>query len=230
MWRDTCMAGIVDSVKHQQACVSVLVGDVYQICLAGLRKLLEEEFQVAGWAYDGQRLVRIAAELRPDVIVTEILTQFSTAEELVRRLHQACRRSKIIILTSRRDAWSARQSIEAGASGYILKDDTPHELISAIHSIACGASGILSPGLGEPGKVSENAKLGILTPRQRQILRLLAEGRTQKEIASIIDVSIRTVEFHKYELMRRLAVRNNAELMALAVRHELLDSHDPLGL
>ena len=178
---------------------------------------------IVGAERDASALLRAAAECRPDVIITDILLRFRDAGDAVHQIKEQYPAAKIVILTDRRDAWSARQSLEAGGAAYILKEDTPSELFTAIRAAAQGQSGIVSPLLGDPSDPLENQKVGILTPRQQQVLRLLAEGRTQKEIASLIDVSARTVEFHKYELMRRLAVRSSAELMAVAARHGLID-------
>ena len=206
--------------------ITVLLGEAHQICLAGLSKLLASDFRIVGTARDGTALLQAAASCQPKVIVTDILLRFLDGGDAVRQIKQRCPASKIVMLTDRRDAWSARQSLEAGASAYILKHDAPGELISAIRAAAHGQTDIVSPLLGCSDEPSETQKVGILTPRQQQVLRLLAEGRTQKEIASIIDVSARTVEFHKYELMRRLAVRSNAELMAVAARHGLIDTDE----
>lgn len=203
--------------------ITVLLGDPQQICLAGLSKLLEDDFKIVGAAQDGSSLIESALQSHPHVIVTDVLSRFLDGEDAVRQIKGTCPHAKVVILTDRRDAWGARQSLQAGASAYILKHDTPSQLISAIRAVAGGESGILSPLLGALPDSSEAQKIGVLTPRQQQVLRLLAEGRTQKEIAAIIDVSTRTVEFHKYELMRRLAVRSNAELMAVAARHGLID-------
>lgn len=209
---------------------TVLLGDSQPIFLAGLSKLLADEFRIVGTAQDGSSLIESALQSHPDVMVTDILSRFLDGEDAVRQIKQAWREAKIVLLTDRRDAWEARRSLQAGASAYILKHDAPGQLVSAIRGVAGGASGIISPLLGSPLDSTETQKIGVLTPRQQQVLRLLAEGRTQKEIASIIDVSTRTVEFHKYELMRRLAVRSNAELMAVAARHGLIgvaESADP---
>ena len=207
--------------------ITVLLGDEYQICLAGLSKLLADDFDVIGSAQDGMDLLRAAAELHPAVIVTDVLARFRDGEDAVQQIQDKNPAAKIVILTHQRDAWSARRTLKAGASAYILKRDQPGELIAAIFAAARGESGIISPSLARPAEVAEIQRLGILTPRQTQVLRLLAEGRTQKEIAAIIDVSTRTVEFHKYELMRRLGVRSSAELMAIAARHGLIDTEQP---
>lgn len=203
--------------------IKVLVGDPQQISLAALRRLLADEFTIVGAACDGNALLGAAVESEPDVIVTEVLDRFLDGEDAVRQIKAQCPAAKIVILTDRRDAWQARRSLEAGGSAYILKQDSPGELFSAIRAAANGESGILSVLLGQRTPTPEMQKVGVLTPRQQQVLRLLSEGRTQKEIASILDVSTRTVEFHKYELMRRLAVRSSAQLMALAARHGLIE-------
>jgi DNA-binding NarL/FixJ family response regulator len=203
--------------------IRVVVGDSQQICLAGLRKLLAEEFTITGAARDGSALLQAATESEPNVIVTDILDRFLDGGDAVRQIKALCPEAKIVILTDRRDAWQARQSLAAGGSAYILKEDSPEDLFAAIRAAADGESGIISVLLGQRAAAAETQKVGVLTPRQQQVLRLLSEGRTQKEIASILDVSTRTVEFHKYELMRRLAVRNSAELMAVAARHGLIE-------
>lgn len=219
--RDTC------------AQITLLLGDSQQICLAGLVKLLAEDFRILDALRDGSALILRAVESRPDVIVTDVLPRFLDGEDTIRQIKRAWPDAKIVLLTDRRDAWEAHHSLEAGASAYILKDDTPEQLTAAIRAVAGGGPGIVSLALGTRADTGGNQKIGILTPRQQQVLRLLAEGRSLKEIAAIIDVSARTVEFHKYELMRRLAVRSNAELMAVAARHGFIETakmDDPLAL
>ncbi len=203
-----------------------MLGEAQRIYLAGLDKLLAHEFRILATARDGTALLRAVVDCRPNVVVTEILLRFLDGGDVVRHIKECSPESQIVILTDRRDAWSARQCLEAGASAYILKEDTPEELTSAIRAASHGESGIVSPMLAGYDQSSETQKIGILTPRQQQVLRLLAEGRTQKEIAGMIDVSTRTVEFHKYELMRRLGVRSSAELMAMAARHGLIEVDD----
>ena len=214
------MGGVVGNTRLE---TSVLLGDPQRIILAAMSKLLGDDFQIVGAALDGSALIDTALQCQPDVIVTDVMSRFLDAEDTVRQIQRAWNSARIVLLTDRRDAWEARRSVAAGAAAYILKHDSPGQLVSAIRAVAAGESGILSPVLGAPPDSTETPKIGLLTPRQQQVLRLLAEGRTQKEIASIIDVSTRTVEFHKYELMRRLAVRTNAELMAVAARRGLID-------
>jgi len=220
-------------MRDRCATTKLLIGDSHQICLAGLSKLLADRFEIVDTVQDGCVLLARVLELQPDVIVTDVLTRFLSAEDAARQIKGAWADAKLVLLTDRRDAWEAHHSLDAGAAAYILKDDTPELLVAAICAVARGESGIMSLMLGTPAEPAETHKIGVLTPRQQQVLRLLAEGRSLKEIASIIDVSARTVEFHKYELMRRLAVRSNAELMALAARHGLIEvseASEPLAL
>jgi DNA-binding NarL/FixJ family response regulator len=206
--------------------IRLLLADGHRICLAALASLLASKFQVVRAVHQGTDLIDSARELQPDVILSDILLPFPTAGDMVRKLKAESRRSKIVILTGQRDALAARRSFEAGAAAYILKQDEPAELISIIHRAARGERGLTSALLGEADDEAERGKLGILTPRQRQILYLLAIGRSQKEIAAILDVSTRTIEFHKHELMRRLAVRTTTELMAVAARYGIIDSSE----
>ncbi len=197
----------------------VLLADQQQICLAGLRRLLEDEFEIVGAVQDGHALMRMAIEKMPGVIVAEWPLRFLDEPDAILKLKVESGGAEVVVLTAFADAWSARQALDAGASAYILKCDSPHCLIASIHAAARGKSGILSPALMAKTEPEDHNKFGVLTPRQLEILRFLVEGRTQKEIASIIDISVRTVEFHKYELMKRLRVRSVAELMAVAARH-----------
>lgn len=197
----------------------LLLADEQQICLAGLWKLLEGEFEIVGAVQDGRALTRLASEKTPDVIVAELPMRFLDGPDAIVRLKEEAGGAEVVVLSAYADVWSARQALDGGASAYILKCDTPHCLIASIHGVSRGKSGILSPALMAKTEPQEHRKLGNLTPRQMEVLRLLSEGRTQKEIASIINVSVRTVEFHKYELMKRLHVRSGAELMAVAARH-----------
>ncbi len=237
VWRVSCRLNFnarsqaatrMESMDHDHARTSVLIGDVFRICVAGLQKILEADFRVVGATCEARELVRLAGELRPEVIVTDILMQFSTADELARRVLAASPNSRVVVLTGHRDAWSAREGIRAGAAAYVLKDDPVQELIGTIRAVARGRCGIISPAFVEAGSDCET--VGVLTPRQLQVLRLMAEGRSRKEIAAIVEISIRTVEFHKCELMRRLAVRSSAELVALAVRHRLLGAAPGAGI
>lgn len=197
----------------------VLLADDHRIVLEGLRNLLEDEFEVVGMVGDGRALVHEAKELDPDVIVVDISMPLLNGIEAVQQIQKAGSRAKIIFLTMHPDITYATRAYEAGASGYILKHSAPSELITAIRDALQGKvyfSSQISPA--RPGTGSLNR----LTPRQREVLQLIAEGKSAKEIASILNISPRTAEFHKYRIMQELNLNTNAELVQFAIKHGIV--------
>jgi DNA-binding NarL/FixJ family response regulator len=205
----------------------VLLADDHRMFLAGLRQLLEPTFDVVDAVEDGRALLAAAAKWKPDVIVADISMPLLNGIDAARALAADGCTAKLIFLTMHGDALYLRQAMSAGASDYILKRDAPDKLLAAIHKVARREpphSPALFTGLPErpfPDSDLADAKLGQITPRQREIWQLLAEGRTPKEIAWMIHLSVRTVEFHKYRLMKRLGIRTTAELASMAVKHGL---------
>ncbi|MEQ1884052.1 MAG: response regulator transcription factor [Bryobacteraceae bacterium] len=198
---------------------TVLLADDHQIFLAGLKRLLEDEFEVVGAVGDGRELREAALQLKPDVIVADISMPLLNGIDAVRSLPAEGCTSKVIFLSMHGDALYRSEALRAGAVRYILKRDAPDRLVTAIHEAAQGmADG--SPDSFVDDSNTRDAK--SITPRQREIWQLLAEGRAPKEIATIAGLSVRTVEFHKYRLMQRLKVRTGAELTVLAVKHGLV--------
>jgi DNA-binding NarL/FixJ family response regulator len=204
----------------------VLLADDHRMFLAGLRQLLEPTFHVVDAVEDGRAMLAAAAKWKPDVIVADISMPLLNGIDAARALAAAGNPAKVIFLTMHGDALYLRQAMSAGASDYILKRDAPDKLLAAIHKAARRQPGDSAPSallagtsLPESGEADEKA--GQITTRQREIWQLLAEGRTPKEIAWTIQLSVRTVEFHKYRLMKRLGVRNTAELAAMAIKHGL---------
>ena len=195
--------------------IRVLLADDHRMFLAGLQKLLESEFEIVGAVEDGRALVEAAARLDPEVIVADISMPSLNGIDAAQRLRAQGCDAKLIFLTMHGDALFVQGAMRAGAAAYILKRDAPDTLVDAIRRVAQGQA---APAPAP----SEDVPLGKLTPRQREVLQLLAEGRSLKEIAWVIQVSVRTVEFHKYELMKRLGVRNGAELTGLAIKHGLV--------
>jgi DNA-binding NarL/FixJ family response regulator len=197
----------------------VLLADDHRIVLEGLRNLLEDKFEVVGMVGDGRALVHEAKELDPDVIVVDISMPLLNGIEAVQQIQKAGSRAKIIFLTMHPDITYATRAYEAGASGYILKHSAPSELITAIRDALQGKvyfSSQISPA--RPGTGS----LTRLTPRQREVLQLIAEGKSAKEIASILNISPRTAEFHKYRIMQELNLSTNAELVQFAIKHGIV--------
>ena len=203
----------------------VLLADDHRMFLAGLRRLLEPTFEVVDAVEDGRALIAAAAKWNPDVIVTDISMPLLNGVEAARALAAAGCRAQLIFLTMHGDALYVKQAMNAGASDYVLKRDAPDKLLAAIHKAGRKrrqhSAAPSEPRL--PKNNFQNAQLGEITPRHREIWQLLAEGRTPKEIAHLLRISTRTVEFHKYRLMKRLGVRSSAELASLAIRHGLTE-------
>jgi DNA-binding NarL/FixJ family response regulator len=206
----------------------VLLADDHQIVLEGLKSLLAGEFDVVGSVADGRSLVDQAAALRPDVIVADISMPRLNGLEAARLIKKADPTIKIVFLTMHPDATYAADAFEAGASGFVLKHSAPSELITAIHDALRGQTYVTPLIAGDlirayqQGGSPEKDLFQKISPRQQEILQLLAEGKSAKEIASILDISTRTVEFHKYRMMQQLNIKTSAELVRYAVRHGII--------
>jgi DNA-binding NarL/FixJ family response regulator len=206
----------------------VLLADDHQIVLEGLKSLLAGEFDVVGSVGDGRALVDQAAALRPDVIVADISMPQLNGIEAARQIKKADPSIKIVFLTMHPDATYAANAFEAGASGFVLKHSAPSELITAIQAAMQGRTyvtpliaGDLIRSYQKRGS-PEKELIKKISPRQQEVLQLLAEGKSAKEIASILDISTRTVEFHKYRMMEQLNIKASAELVQYALRHGII--------
>jgi DNA-binding NarL/FixJ family response regulator len=205
----------------------VLLADDHKIVVEGLKSLLEAEFQLVGTAEDGRSLVSAAAELRPDVIVADISMPLLNGIEAVRQIRKRDKQVKVVFLTMHPDVTYAASAFEAGASGYVLKHSAPSELVTAIHEVLRGHTYVTPMIAGElmgayrEGFAQKTAHVE-LTSRQREVLQLLAEGKSAKEIALILNISTRTVEFHKYRMMEDLGIKTVAELVRYALKHGIV--------
>jgi DNA-binding NarL/FixJ family response regulator len=204
----------------------ILLGDDHSLVLEGIKRLLEDDFEVVGSADDGATLVREAARLHPNLILLDIsmpiLNGIDAAREIKRELPEA----KLIFISMHANSIYVRKALEVGASAYVLKSGASEELKKAIATVRAGNT-YLSPGLDRD--VIQDAMVPVssrhvieLTSRQRQILQLIAEGKQNKEIASILFVSVRTVEFHRSRLMTKLGARSAAELTRFAIQEGLI--------
>jgi DNA-binding NarL/FixJ family response regulator len=177
---------------------------------------------------DGRALVTEAAKLRPDVIVVDISMPLLNGIEAVHEIKKTDPHTKVVFLTMHPDVTYATRAFDAGASGYVLKHSAPSELVTAIHEAVKGRTYVTPMVAGEllqsykKGSHRERDALHKLTPRQREVLQLLAEGHSAKEIASILNVSPRTVEFHKYRMMEELNLKTSAELVTYAIKHGIV--------
>ena len=205
---------------------TVLVADDHAIVKEGVVNLLRAEgFDVVGAVADGDELVDAARRLRPDVIVTDISMPGLNGLEALARLKAEHTDSKIILLTMHHDALLATRAMRAGASGFLLKHSAGEELLTAIHQAVEGRV-YLTPTLTKevieqmaipPGEQSPQ-----LTVRQLEVLKLILDGLRMKEIAATLNLSARTVETHKYQMMQTLGVDSTAELVKYAIQHRLL--------
>jgi len=207
----------------------VLLADDHLLVAEALKTLLAPEFDLVGVVEDGRALVEAARTLRPDVIVADITMPHLNGIDALIQLRQSGNQVPVVFLTMHRDVSFARRALDAGASGFVLKHSAPTELVSAILAALDGKTYLTSQLAGE---VLESMKqlpaqfghpLASLTPRQREVLQLLAEGRAAKEIASRLAISTRTVEFHKFQLMETLGIHTNAELIHFAIKNGLVE-------
>jgi len=213
----------------------VLLADDHTIVAEGLRSLLEDEFEFVGAVSDGRALLDAAQKLKPDVIVADISMPLLNGLDAARQLKRDGVTAKIVFLTMHAEAQLAAEAFRAGASGYLLKSSAGEELIAAIHEVIKGhayvtpliTKDVLSFLMGAARQPDQPAVK--LTPRQREVLQLIAEGRTMKEVASILNISSRTVESHKYEMMEALGVQTNAELLQYAIKIGLVSVSPPPG-
>ena len=208
----------------------VLIADDHLLVAEALTSLLKEEFDLVGVVEDGRALVEAAGTLRPDVIVADITMPHLNGIDALLRLRQRGDRVPVVFLTMHRDVTFARRALEAGASGLVLKHSASVELVAALRAALAGGT-YLTPQLA--AEVLEAMKQGperskdpaaALTLRQREVLQLLAEGRSAKEIATTLSISTRTVEFHKYQMMETLGIHTNAELIHFAIKHGVVEA------
>jgi len=199
---------------------TVLLADDHAMVVEGLAVLLKERFDLVGTVGDGNALLEAARKLRPDVIIADVEMPVLSGLEALRRLTAAKSPAKIIMLTMHPDAELATEAFRAGASGYVLKVSAGEELVTAIQEVVQGRmylTPLITKGVIATFMEPEPKDAVRLTPRQREVLRFIAEGRRMKEIAAILQLSTRTVVTHKYEMMRSLGVESTVELVRYAL-------------
>jgi DNA-binding NarL/FixJ family response regulator len=208
---------------------TVLLADDHTIVIEGLARLLRDhDFDVVGTVGNGDELLEAARRLRPDVIVTDLSMPALSGLDVLARLKTERITSKLIVLTMHCDARLATVAMREGASGFLLKESAGEELVAAIRQALQGriyltpalTRGVMERMAGGPGVLEPQ-----LTLRQRDVLRLIVKGQRMKEIATALNLSTRTVETHKYEMMQTLDLHSTAELVRYALdRHLLLDT------
>ena len=205
----------------------VLLADDHRLLREAFARLLESECEVVGVVADGRAVLAEAPILRPDIVVLDIAMPLLNGLDTARQLKKMMPETKVIFLTMNEDADVAAEAFRSGASGYLLKNSAASELLQAIREVSRGRSyvtplatqglvGTLLQDSDSPTKPVE------LSPRQREVLQLLAEGHTMKEIAKVLTITPRTVAFHKYSMMELLGVKSIADLIHYAIKHHII--------
>lgn len=204
----------------------VLLADDHALLLGAFEALLSSECEIVGTAPDGRQLVSEAVRLKPDVIVLDVAMPHLNGLEAARQIKHALKTVKLVFVTMNEDADLAAEAFRAGASAYLLKRSAASELLTAIREVMQGRSYVtpfVTDGLVEtllnPEKPGPSTDL---TPRQREILQLLAEGRSMKEAGAVLNLTRRTIAFHKYRMMQQLRVKTTAELIQYAIRNHIV--------
>ena len=204
----------------------VLIADDHCLVAAGLASLLADQFELLGTVADGRSAIEAAVKSMPDIVLMDISMPLLNGIEAARQLRVACPGSKIIFVTVHSNPIYVAEALAAGASGYVLKDSAPWELPAAIQKVLQG--GIYVTPLIEYSELErlrgERSEGGSrLSGRQREVLQLVAEGRSAKEIGGILKISRKTVEFHKNLIMKKLNLHSTAQLARYAARERLVD-------
>jgi DNA-binding NarL/FixJ family response regulator len=206
----------------------VLLADDHRLLREAFAELLKAECDVVGTAADGRALLEIAPDLRPDIVVLDIAMPLLNGLDAARQLKQTMPDVKVVFLTVSEDPDLAAEAFRVGASGYLLKNSAASELLQAIREVFEGRSYVtplatrgLVDRLQNPAPAQANSDL---SPRQREVLQLLAEGHTMKEIARQLKISPRTVAFHKYTMMETLGIKSSALLVQFALKQGVVSA------
>lgn len=207
---------------------TVVLADDHPVVLEGLRKLVEPEYDVVDTATNGRDLVKKASAVKPDVILVDVSMPLLDGISATQTLRKLLPNTRIVILTMHADLAVMQEAFLAGASGYVLKTSAPTDLNGAIREVLAGRTYVPPVLAGEVVRdwlLSPRArkKLVEITPRNREILKLVSDGYSNKEIAAALNISVKTVEFHKSRLMRKLGLKSSAELVRYASEHGLIE-------
>ena len=206
----------------------ILLADDHAVVRQGFARILQSEsdFEVVGEASDGREAVQKAVELKPDIVIMDVSMPELNGIEATRRLQKDHPRIRVLALSMHKDNVFVREILRAGAAGYLLKDAIDHELLTAVRAVARG-EGYLSPSVSE-SVLSDYRKhvtdpIDLLSSREREILQMLAEGKTNKEVAQVLNISVYTVDAHRGRIMEKLNLHSIGEMVRFAMRNGLID-------
>jgi len=204
----------------------VLLADDHNLILGAFAKLLSDECEIVGTVSDGRALVEAAQRLKPEVIVLDVAMPLLNGLDAGRQIKQAQKGVKLVFVTMNEDPDIAAEAFRAGASAYLLKRSAASELLVAIREVMKGRSYVtplVTEGMvGSLMNAGERKPSHELTPRQREVLQLLAEGHSMKQVGALLNVTPRTVAFHKYRMMEQLKLKSSAELIQFAIKNHIV--------
>jgi len=208
--------------------IRILLADDHRVVRKGFRRILEDQpdMEVVGEASDGRQAVELATQLAPDVLVMDVTMPRLNGIEAARQLAKACPRLRVLALSMQKDGVYVREMLRAGARGYLLKESTEADLLAAVRAVAAGQAWLspeVSDAVLEDYRKHVTNPMDLLSAREREVLQLIAEGRTNKEIATQLGLSVYTVEAHRGNLMEKLNLHSGNELVRFAVRHGVVD-------
>lgn len=208
--------------------IRIVLADDHAMVRQGFRLILaaQPDMEITGEAGNGREAVELVEKLHPDVVVMDVAMPELNGIEATRRLAASAPRSRVLALSMHKDSVYVREILRAGARGYLLKDSIDSDLVNAVRAVARG-DGYLSPGVSDAVLTDYRRHvtdpLDLLTSREREILQLIAEGKTNKEIAVLLNLSVYTVEAHRGRVMEKLNLHSTGELVRFAVRNGLID-------
>ena len=208
--------------------IRILLADDHAVVRRGFQMILAEQsdMEIVGEAGNGREALELAAKLKPDVVVMDVAMPELNGIEATRRMAENAPHARVLALSMHKDSVYVRETLRAGARGYLLKDSVAADLVSAVRAVAAG-EGYLSPAVSDA--VLDDYRrhvtnpIDLLTSREREVLQMLAEGKTNKEIADILNLSVYTVDAHRGRIMEKLNVHSINELVRFAVRNGLID-------
>jgi DNA-binding NarL/FixJ family response regulator len=215
----------VEKAIRSRQSASILIADDHSMFAEALRRVLEDEYTVLGIVEDGRKLVEEALRLKPEFIVADIGMPLLNGFDAVKQIWERLPKTRVVFLTMQEDPRLAASAVKLGAVGFVLKHSAASELLAAISEVLRGKAYVTARL--RPRDWADRDELAQqlskeLTPRQREVLQLLAEGHTMAEVGLILEMSPKTVMFHKYRIMRTFNLKNNADLLRLAIKSNLI--------